>query len=105
MQFQSHWAKINEFLMSAEPNGYFLKIIWDPRKNSVLSEIVLYQRALYRGSSVFYVFVITTLKAFQSMYRSAMINCVTSNICKMVRTLGCHANITYSKGAAKKNVK
>ena len=46
------WAKIDKFLMSAKPHGDFLKIFWDPRKSSVVAEIVLYQDALYRGSSV-----------------------------------------------------
>ena len=39
-------------MWATEPHRYFLKIIWDPRKNSVISKIVLYRRALYRGCSV-----------------------------------------------------
>ena len=46
------WAKIGEF-KSTELHRYFLKTIWDPRKNSVVSEISLYQGALYQGPSVF----------------------------------------------------
>ena len=42
------WAKIDEFLMSAEPNGDLLKIIWDPR----IADIALYWGVLYWGSSV-----------------------------------------------------
>ena len=48
------WVKIDEILMSAKPNSDFLKIIWDPRKISVVSDIVLYRGALYRDSSVFH---------------------------------------------------
>ena len=43
--------KIDEF-MSMEPHRHFLKIILDPRKTSIVSEIALYRGALYRGSSV-----------------------------------------------------
>ena len=39
------WVKIDEFLMSAETSVIFLKILWDPRKNSIVSEIVLYRGA------------------------------------------------------------
>ena len=38
--------------MSAEPHRYFWKVIWGPRKSSVVSEIALYREALYRGCSV-----------------------------------------------------
>ena len=41
------WAKIDEFLV-CDP----LKIIWDPPKNSIVSEIALYQGVLYQGCSV-----------------------------------------------------
>ena len=44
-------AKIGEF-MSTELRRYFLKIIWDLRKISVVSKIALYQVALYRSSCV-----------------------------------------------------
>ena len=47
------WAKIDDFLMSAEPHGDFLKIMWEPRKNSVVSDIALYRGMLYGDSSVF----------------------------------------------------
>ena len=47
------WAKIDEFLMSAKPHGDFLKIIWDPGLDHVVSEIMLYRTVIYRGSSVF----------------------------------------------------
>ena len=46
------WVMIDEFLMSSEPHWYFWKIIWGPRKNRVVYEIVLYQTAIYWGSSV-----------------------------------------------------
>ena len=36
------WAKIDEFLMSAEPHRYCLKVIWDPWKNSIVSDKALY---------------------------------------------------------------
>ena len=42
------WAKIDEFLMPADP----LKIIWNTRKNSIVSEILLYRVALYQGWGV-----------------------------------------------------
>ena len=41
------WAKIGE-VKSTELNRHFLKIIWGPRKTSVVSEIALYRVALYR---------------------------------------------------------
>ena len=58
------WAKINEFLMSADPLKIFLKIIGDPRKNSIVSEIALYWGALYRGPSVF---ISQTLKTKENL--------------------------------------
>ena len=38
--------------LSAEPHSDFLKIIWDPRKISIVSNIALYWGVLYQGSSV-----------------------------------------------------
>ena len=48
------WAKMGEF-MSTEPHRYFLKIIWDPGKNSIVSDIALYRGVLY-GVPVYYNF-------------------------------------------------
>ena len=47
--FRCGRKQVNLCLLSPQ---IFLKIIWDPRKNSVVSDIVLYRGALYGGSSV-----------------------------------------------------
>ena len=46
------WVKIGEF-RSTEPNRFFYENNLGSKKNSVVSEIALYQGVLYQGFSVF----------------------------------------------------
>ena len=38
--------------MSADPHRHFWKVIWNPRKISIVSEIALNRGMLYQGSNV-----------------------------------------------------
>ena len=65
------WAKIDQFLMSADPLKIFWKSFGVQEKNSVVSKIVLYHTTIYRGSSVLWymyykctTFLSTMLPAF-----------------------------------------
>ena len=61
------WVKIDEFLMATDP----LKIIWDQRKNSIVSEIAMYQGALYQGCSILKWHNIITVIDFKQELRRA----------------------------------
>ena len=67
------WVKIDEFLMSADPFENFLKIIWDPRLDRVVSKIMLYRTVIYQGSSVHVVrneskFIMLEIVVFKSFF-------------------------------------